>query len=107
MRKEKALRGSQFDRSFSDRLISVITYIVYGLLAFVCVYPFYYIFINSISANNLSERGKIILYPMQIHFQNYVSVAKIPGLLRAANISVGRTLVGTALTVIVDRKSVV
>ena len=93
--------GVQQDRGFADRLISVITYIVYALFAFVCVYPFYYIFINSISANNLSERGKIILYPQEIHFSNYVSVAKIPGLLRAANISVGRTLVGTALTVIV------
>ncbi len=88
-------------RSFGDRMISVITYIVYALFAFVCVYPFYYIFINSISANNLSERGKVILYPMEIHFSNYVSVAKIPSLLDAAQVSVLRTVIGTALTVIV------
>ena len=88
-------------RSFGDRMISVVTYIVYALFAFVCVYPFYYIFINSISANNLSERGKIILYPMEIHFSNYISVSKIPGLLDAAKISVLRTVIGTALTVIV------
>ncbi len=88
-------------RTFGDRVISVVTYIVYALFAFVCVYPFYYIFINSISANNLSERGKVILYPMEIHFSNYVSVAKIPSLLDAAQISVARTVIGTALTVIV------
>lgn len=91
----------QLDRSFTDRLISVITYVVYAIFAFVCIYPFYYIFINSISANNLSERGKIILYPMEIHFQNYVNVTKIPGLLDAAKISVLRTVIGTGLTVIV------
>lgn len=91
----------QLDRSFSDRLISVITYVVYAIFAFVCIYPFYYIFINSISANNLSERGKVILYPMEIHFQNYINVTKIPGLLDAAKISVLRTVIGTALTVIV------
>ena len=101
MRKPKTADGPQYERSFSDKLISVITYVVYAVFAFVCVYPFYYIFINSISANNLSERGKIILYPMEIHFSNYVHVAQIPGLLRAANISVGRTLLGTELTVIV------
>ena len=93
--------GVQLDRSFTDRLISVITYVVYAIFAFVCIYPFYYIFINSISANNLSERGKVILYPMEIHFQNYINVAKIPGLLDAAKISVLRTVIGTALTVIV------
>lgn len=98
---KQAPSGVQLDKSFTDRLISVITYVVYAIFAFVCVYPFYYIFINSISANNLSERGKIILYPMQVHFQNYINVTKIPGLLNAAKISVLRTLVGTALTVII------
>ena len=91
---------SHMHRSAGDRMISVITYIVYALFAFVCIYPFYYIFINSISANNLSERGKIILYPMEVHFSNYVTVANIPGLLDAAKISVLRTVIGTALTVI-------
>ncbi len=88
-------------RSFSDKLISVITYIVYALFAFVCIYPFYYIFINSISANNLSERGKIIFLPAEIHFNNYVSVFRITGLLDATRISVFRTVVGTIFTVIV------
>ena len=93
--------GVQLDKSLTDRLISVLIYFIYALFAFVCVYPFYYIFINSISANDLSERGKVILYPLGIHFQNYISVAKLPGLLDAAKISVLRTVVGTALTVIV------
>lgn len=93
--------GVQLDKSLGDRIISVITYVVYAIFAFVCVYPFYYIFINSISANNLSERGKVILYPIEIHFQNYINVAKIPGLLNAAKISVLRTAIGTVLTVIV------
>ena len=88
-------------RSFSDKLISVITYIVYAIFAFVCVYPFYYIFINSISANNLSERGKVIFYPMEVHLKNYSSVFKIPGLMDAAVISVLRTVVGTLFTVLV------
>ena len=63
-----------------DKVISVITYIVYAFFAFVCAYPFYYIIINSISANNLSERGKVLFYPMEIHFKNYERMANIPGL---------------------------
>ena len=92
---------SHIRSSARDRIISAVTYFVYAIFAFVCVYPFYYIFINSISANNLSERGKVILYPMEIHFSNYVHVFSIPGLINAAKVSVGRTLVGTALTVLV------
>ena len=101
MTKAPVIRRSRMKRSFSDKLISVIIYIVYAMFAFVCVYPFYYIFINSISANNLSDQGKVLFYPMEVHLKNYVSVAKIPGLLSAAQVSVARTLVGTVCTVIV------
>lgn len=101
MTKAPVIRHSRMKRSFSDKLISVITYIVYALFAFVCVYPFYYIFINSISANNLSDQGKVLFYPMEVHLKNYVSVAKIPGLLDAAKISVLRTVIGTICTVVV------
>ncbi len=85
----------------SDRIISVITYFIYSLFAFVCIYPFYYIFINSISANNLSERGKVILWPKGLHFQNYIDVLKIPSLFSAFKVSVLRTVVGTVLTVMI------
>ena len=60
-----------------DKLISVITYIVFALFSLICIYPFYYIFINTISANDLSEKGKIIFWPQQIHFRNYLGSCEI------------------------------
>ena len=86
--------------SLGDRIISFFTYIVYSIFAFVCVYPFYYIFINSIGANNLSEKGKVLFWPMQVHFTNYINVLKIPDLFNALKVSVARTVVGTVLTVL-------
>ena len=88
-------------RSFSDQLINVITYIVYAFFTFVCLYPFYYLIINSISANNLSERGKVIFWPLEVHFTNYKNLAAIPGLTDAAIMSVLRTAVGTIMTVMI------
>ncbi len=82
-----------------DRLITAISYFVYTLFAFVCFYPFYYIFINSLSANDLSERGKVLFWIKGLHFKNYVDVAKVPGLFDAFKISVARTAIGTTLTV--------
>ncbi len=84
-----------------DRIISVITYVIYSIFAFVCLYPFYYIAINSISNNDLSQRGKVIFYPLEIHFTNYVQVFQLKGLMNAAKISVERTVIGTLVTVLV------
>jgi len=88
-------------RSIEDYVIDTITCIVYLFFTFICVYPFYYIFINTISANNLSERGKVLFWPIGIHFNNYVSVLKIPGLFSALKISVARTVIGTIVTVFI------
>ncbi|MCQ2457770.1 MAG: carbohydrate ABC transporter permease [Clostridia bacterium] len=94
-------KNSRIKTSTGDKIISVITYIVYALFAFVCVYPFYYVIINSISNNDLSQHGKVLFYPLEIHFQNYKSVFTLPGLLTAAKISVLRTVIGTVLTVMI------
>ena len=66
-----------YKRSFGDKLISVITYFVYSIFAFVCVYPFYYILINSISSNTLSDKVKILFIPKEIHFTNYATVMNL------------------------------
>jgi multiple sugar transport system permease protein/putative aldouronate transport system permease protein len=97
----KRAHKSKIKRSFGDKVISAVTYFVYSIFAFVCAYPFYYIFINSISANNLSERGKVILWPKGLHFKNYINVMKIPGLFHSLQVSVARTVIGTLLTVII------
>ena len=58
------------DRSVGDRLISFFTYVLFGIFALICVYPFYYIFINTISSNELSQKGMILFWPAEIHFTN-------------------------------------
>jgi ABC-type glycerol-3-phosphate transport system permease component len=83
-----------------DRLLSVINYTVFFLFALACTYPFYYVFINTISNNKISERGQVLFYPIQVHLQNYIDAFRMPGLAEAAFISVARTVVGTILTVL-------
>lgn len=83
-----------------DRIISVVTYLIYAVFSLLCVYPFYYILINSISANDLSDKGKVLFLPQGIHFSNYANVLKIPDLFNALKVSVERTVIGTVLTVL-------
>jgi putative aldouronate transport system permease protein len=92
-------KRSGFKLSTTDKLISVLIYTLFSLFALICVYPFYSIIINTISANDLSARGDVVFYPKGIHFQNYLDVFKIPGLGHAALVSVSRTVIGTTLTV--------
>lgn len=81
-----------------DITFNIINYAVFILITLICVYPFYYIFINTISANDLSENGWIIFYPQKIHFNNYADILKISGFGQAALVSVARTVLATAGT---------
>lgn len=85
--------------SSADNILDAIIYIIATAFSFVCLYPFFYIFINTISNNKLSESGKVIWFPRDMHIQNYIDAFRIPGLGQATFISVSRTLIGTLLTV--------
>ena len=88
--------------TLEDHIINISTYVIYTIFAFVCVYPFYYILINSVSANDLSERGKVLIVPLKFHLNNYKQVMKVNGLLSAFKISILRTVIGTIFTVVIS-----
>jgi putative aldouronate transport system permease protein len=94
---EKRIRST---RGTSDRLMMALICVLFGLFSFLCIYPFYYIFINTISANDLSANGEILFIPRGIHLENYVNVFKIQGLWDAIFISLSRTILGAGLTVV-------
>ncbi len=87
-------------RTVGDVVFDVVNVTVFTIFMLMCVFPFYYLFINTISNNDLSARGLITLLPKEIHFQNYVQVFKIRGLSSAALISLARTVLGSSLTVL-------
>jgi putative aldouronate transport system permease protein len=84
----------------SGILVDGIIYLFYGLFALLCIFPFYYIFINTISANNLVAAGQITLVPRGIHFNNYVKVLQLRNLPNAVMITLSRTILGTGLSVL-------
>ncbi|MFT8337076.1 carbohydrate ABC transporter permease [Schleiferilactobacillus harbinensis] len=82
-----------------ERVFRVFNILFFVLFTVVCLYPFYYLFINSISSNTLSANGEINWLPKSIHWSNYTAVLGLEGLSTATLISVARTVLGTALTV--------
>lgn len=86
--------------STADKVFHIVNYTVFFLIALVCIYPFYYLVINTISRNDLVDLGLIMYKPEGIHFQNYINLFKLNNVLPSVFISVSRTILGTALPVI-------
>lgn len=87
-------------RSGGDIIFAIVNYSVFGLLVVICAYPFYYLIINSVSANDVSALGDVRLWPVGFHLANYEQVFQLRGLPLATVVSVGRTVIGTVATVL-------
>ena len=70
--------------SKGDRTFQVINILIFAIFAIICAYPFYYLIINSISANDLSASGKVNFLPHGFQLENYVKVFQLNGLGTAA-----------------------
>lgn len=91
---------TKMKKSAGDRIFDIINYTIFGIFTLICIYPFYYMFINTISDNRLVDAGKVMFYPMGIHFQNYLDVLEIPDIGRATLVSLIRTVLGTLFSTV-------
>lgn len=85
-------------KSAASVALDVLIYLVLGLFALACVYPFYYLFIYSISDTRLVTQG-VSFWPRGFSLYNYEQVFQLEGIALSFFISVARVVVGTALTV--------
>ncbi len=74
--------------------------IFFVLFTFICVFPFYYLFINTISANDLVAGGQINFWPQGLHLKNYERIIGQEDLINALVVTVSRTILGTVLMVL-------
>jgi len=95
-----AVMGKKKRMPFGEVCFQVITGFIFLLAALVCIFPFYYMLVMSISDNYLVSIGQIFLIPKGIHFKNYVEAFKMGGFIEAFWVTLGRTVIGTALTAI-------
>jgi len=87
-------------RTAGDNAVDILIALVFGLFTIICMFPFYYIFINTISDNSLVATGRINIIPQGIHLENYKNVLSLKELPSAALLSLARTVLGTVFTII-------
>lgn len=84
----------------NDWVFYILDYGFFIIFTILCIFPFYYIFINTISDNDLVRKGAINFIPRGIHFQNYISMFNVNDVGTALMVTVARTVLGTALMVL-------
>lgn len=97
---QKKNHGPEYENSLGDKIFHFLNYGVFSIFTLTCLFPFYYIFINTISDRALVASGKITLLPMGINLQNYIDMLKVNDIFNAFTVTMGRTILGTALMVL-------
>lgn len=83
--------------SREDKVYHVIAMPIFFLLAFVCIYPFWYVIISSISNSTYVNAGLVSFVPKGFNPANYVKVLSLPGLWQSVKVTVIRVVLATVL----------
>ena len=90
----------QYKLTPGDILFNIINYTFFIVFTLCCIFPFYYLFINTISDNSLVQKGMINFIPRGINFDNYIGIMNAGEVGQAFLVSFGRTFLGTILMVL-------
>lgn len=96
---KKIDHSPEYENSRGDKIFHFLNYGVFTVFTLTCIFPFYYIFINTISDRAMVASGKITLLPMGINLKNYMDMLKASDIFNAFAVTTGRTILGTALMV--------
>ncbi len=90
----------RYRRTVGDVTFNVINIVIFSLFTLLCIFPFYYLFINTISDNALVGANMITLLPRGIHFNNYIALKDVQDFGNSVLVTVSRTILATALMVL-------
>ncbi len=98
--KEEVVVKQRFKLKKEDILFNILNYSVFLIFTISCLFPFYYLFINTISDNELVQKGMVNFLPKGIQIKNYLALQSVNDLGTSFMVSVSRTVIGTSLMVV-------
>ena len=87
-------------RSVNDIIFDILNYAFFIIFTLICVFPFYYLFINTISDNGLVSKGLVNFYPRGLHIKNYIALKDVNGLGMSFIVTLARTVIGTIISTV-------
>lgn len=97
--KEISETGIKIKLTTGDIIFNILNYLFFTLFTLSCIFPFYYIFINTISSNDLVRKGAITFIPHQLTISNYIAMSNVNDLWNSFFVTILRTILGTVLMV--------
>ena len=106
--KEDAKREREYEKKHKrkyrltpgDIVFNICNYLFFTLFTITCIFPFWYLFVNTVSRNDYVQRGIVNFWPKGFNIQNYLALKDVGDLGSAFIVSVSRTILGTALMVL-------
>lgn len=92
--------GKHKRRNREDRIFDLVNHFLLILIAFITLYPFYYILILSLNEGNDAVLGGIYLFPRAFTLENYMEFFTDASWLNALWITFARTVSGTLIGVL-------
>ena len=87
------------NRSAASKAMSVVLYVILTIFALLCIYPFYYIIIYSISDANQAASG-LFLLPKGFSLETYKGLFLLNDIPQALLISVSRSILGAIIAIV-------
>lgn len=92
---KKVKKNQKLKTSISSKIFDVANYLFFAVFAIACIYPIYYVLINSVSDGIMVLAGKVRFFPRGFNLTTYGKVLELPGIGRAVFVSISRTVLGT------------
>jgi len=84
----------------NDVIFNIFAYLLFGIFVIICIFPFYYIFINSISSPAAVTSKAVTFWPQGFSLETYKAVIEVKDIGQAFLITITRTILATALMVL-------
>ncbi len=110
MKKKESVASLHIKRTTGDWVFDIAVIVFFCVFTFICIFPFYYLLINTVSDNDLVTSGRVNFYPMLknadgqsvfgVQVNNYIALQNVQDLGSSVLVTVARTVLGTALMVL-------
>jgi ABC-type glycerol-3-phosphate transport system permease component len=88
------------NRALSEWLFQTVVIFIFTLFVLLCIYPFYYILVYSLSNPQSVGRVGLLLWPIDFTLGNYKQIFGLSGFLSSFIVSALRAIIGTAVTIL-------
>lgn len=96
----KKTAGTKIKRSTGTVIFDTCNTAFMIIICFLCIYPIWYVLVNSLNDAKDAMMGGIYWWPRQFSLKNYQTVFEDSSVLQAFKVTIGKTLIGTTINVL-------